>query len=60
VVYLDERLRWNHFVAFGLVLAAVFFVFYEWRSAQCASWTYPLFASRSGAGKQNRKAGKRA
>src|ERR1700704_2380853 len=30
VVYLDERLRWNHFVAFGLVLAAVFFVFYEW------------------------------
>jgi uncharacterized protein (DUF486 family) len=30
VVYLDERLRWNHFVAFGLVLGAVFFVFYEW------------------------------
>jgi uncharacterized protein len=30
VVYLDERLRWNHLVAFGLVLAAVFFVFYEW------------------------------
>lgn len=30
VVYLDERLRWNHFVAFGLVLAAVFFVFHKW------------------------------
>ena len=30
VVYLDERLRWNHFVAFGLVLAAVFFVFKQW------------------------------
>jgi uncharacterized protein (DUF486 family) len=30
VVYLDERLRWNHFVAFALVLGAVFFVFYEW------------------------------
>jgi uncharacterized protein (DUF486 family) len=28
VTYLDERLRWNHFVAFALVLAAVFFVFY--------------------------------
>jgi uncharacterized protein (DUF486 family) len=28
--YLDERLRWNHFVAFGLVLGAVFFVFYKW------------------------------
>jgi uncharacterized protein (DUF486 family) len=30
VTYLDERLRWNHFVAFGLVLAAVFFVFHKW------------------------------
>jgi hypothetical protein len=30
VVYLDEQLRWNHFVAFGLVLGAVFFVFYKW------------------------------
>jgi uncharacterized protein (DUF486 family) len=30
VTYLDERLRWNHLVAFGLVLAAVFFVFHKW------------------------------
>ena len=30
IVYLDERLRWNHIVAFGLVLGAVFFVFKQW------------------------------
>ncbi|MGE5612007.1 MAG: DMT family protein [Bacillota bacterium] len=28
--YLGEHLRWNHYVGFGLVLAAVFFVFYKW------------------------------
>ena len=26
VFYLDEKLRWNHFVAFACVIAAVFFV----------------------------------
>ena len=26
VTYLGERLKWNHFVAFGLIVAAVFFV----------------------------------
>lgn len=30
VLYLDEQLRWNHFVAFGLVLGAVLFVFKPW------------------------------
>jgi uncharacterized protein (DUF486 family) len=30
VAYLDERLRWNHLMAFGLVVAAVFFVFHKW------------------------------
>jgi uncharacterized protein len=30
VAYLDERLRWNHFVAFGLMVGAVFFVFHKW------------------------------
>lgn len=25
--YLGEKLRWNHFVAFSLIVAAVFFVF---------------------------------
>lgn len=28
--YLDEQLKWNHYVGFGLVLAAVFFVFHSW------------------------------
>jgi uncharacterized protein (DUF486 family) len=30
VVYLDERLRWNHLVAFGMVVGAVFLVFHKW------------------------------
>ena len=29
-LYLGERLHWNHFVAFGLIFAAVFFVFHKW------------------------------
>ncbi|MBX9568385.1 MAG: DMT family protein [Candidatus Obscuribacterales bacterium] len=28
VLYLQQNLRWNHFVAFGLMIAAVFFVFH--------------------------------
>jgi uncharacterized protein (DUF486 family) len=28
--YLGEQLRWNHYVGFALVLAAVFFVFFKW------------------------------
>jgi hypothetical protein len=30
VLYLREQFRWNYAVAFGLVLAAVFFAFQEW------------------------------
>lgn len=30
VTYLKESLKWNYLVGFGLVLAAVFFVFHEW------------------------------
>ena len=30
VTYLGERMRWNHYVGFALVLGAVFFVFYKW------------------------------
>jgi uncharacterized protein (DUF486 family) len=30
VFYLREELRWNHLVAFCLILAAVFFAFREW------------------------------
>jgi uncharacterized protein (DUF486 family) len=30
VLYLNEKLRWNYFVGFGLVMLAVFFVFYRW------------------------------
>jgi uncharacterized protein (DUF486 family) len=29
-LYLGEKIKWNHYVGFGLVLVAVFFVFYEW------------------------------
>jgi uncharacterized protein (DUF486 family) len=29
--YLNEKLKWNHYVGLGLVLSAVFFVFYDWR-----------------------------
>jgi uncharacterized protein len=30
IVYLKEDLKWNYLVGFGLVVAAVFFVFKEW------------------------------
>ena len=30
VVYLKEQLRWNYLVGFGLIVAAVFFVFKKW------------------------------
>ncbi len=30
VLYLREPLRWNHLVGFGLIVAAVFFVFKKW------------------------------
>jgi uncharacterized protein len=30
VLYLREPLKWNYLVGFGLVLAAVFFVSYDW------------------------------
>ena len=26
----EEKLRWNHGVGFGLLLAAVFFVYHKW------------------------------
>ena len=26
----DEKLKWNHGVGFGLLMAAVFFVYHEW------------------------------
>ena len=29
-LYLNEKIKWNHYVGFGLILGAVFFVFYEW------------------------------
>ena len=29
VLFLREPLKWNYFVAFGLILAAVFFVFVD-------------------------------
>ena len=29
-LYLGERIKWNHYVGFGLVAGAVFFVFHEW------------------------------
>lgn len=32
VTYLKEALAWNHVVAFVLVLGAVFFVSYDWKS----------------------------
>lgn len=28
--YLSEKLTWNYYVAFALILGAVFFVFYKW------------------------------
>lgn len=30
VLYLKEELRWNYLVGFGLIMAAVFFVFHKW------------------------------
>jgi uncharacterized protein (DUF486 family) len=30
IFYLKEGLKWNYLVGFGLILAAVFFVFKEW------------------------------
>jgi len=30
VLYLNEKLRWNYFVGFLLILVAVFFVFKKW------------------------------
>jgi uncharacterized protein (DUF486 family) len=30
VFYLQEKLKWNYMVGFGLVAVAVFFVFYQW------------------------------
>jgi uncharacterized protein (DUF486 family) len=29
-VYLKDKLQWNHYVGFGLILLAVFFVFHKW------------------------------
>ncbi len=30
VLYLKEELRWNYLVGFGLIMAAVYFVFHKW------------------------------
>jgi uncharacterized protein len=30
LTYLGEALKWNHLVGFGLILLAVFFVYYKW------------------------------
>ena len=30
VFWMGDRLKWNYLVGFGLVLLAVFFVFYDW------------------------------
>ena len=29
-VYLKDKLQWNHYVGFALILSAVFFVFHKW------------------------------
>jgi uncharacterized protein (DUF486 family) len=29
VLYLKEAIRWNHVVAFGFIVGAVFFMFYQ-------------------------------
>jgi hypothetical protein len=36
VAYLNEPVRWNHLVAFSLILGAVFFVFTDWSSGNLA------------------------
>lgn len=33
VTYLGEKIKWNYVVGFGLILLAVFFVFYDWSSS---------------------------
>jgi uncharacterized protein (DUF486 family) len=30
LLFKNEALRWNHFVGFGLLVAAVFFIFKKW------------------------------
>ncbi len=30
IFYLGEPLKWNHFVGFGLICAAVFVIFHKW------------------------------
>jgi uncharacterized protein (DUF486 family) len=30
IAYLGEKMKWNYFVGFGLILLAVFFVFHKW------------------------------
>ena len=30
ILYLREELKWNYFVGFGLIIAAVFFIFKKW------------------------------
>jgi len=30
IVYLKESFKWNYLVGFGLIVAAVFFIFKEW------------------------------
>lgn len=30
IFYLGEPLRWNHWVGFGLIVCAAFFVFHDW------------------------------
>jgi uncharacterized protein (DUF486 family) len=37
VVYFGERLRWNHAVGFVLIVAAVFFMFYNWHGVPAAA-----------------------
>ncbi len=33
VLYLDEQIKWNYVVGFGLIVAAVFVIFKKWREA---------------------------
>lgn len=44
VTYLKEELRWNYLVGFGLMIAAVFFVFKMMRETQAwaktLSWVF--------------------
>ena len=36
-IYLKDKLLWNHYVGFGLILLAVFFVFHKWETKPGAS-----------------------